>query len=319
MTIGESSINLTNDDGLQKILWQNYSFSETNGIVWINHTLDEAEQKDFVSSSRNFSVYAKASATKNGNGNVTIQEINYVWENGKIFEELQDLLVNVKVYDYTPLLRNATLIIDGNLLNSSASSAEKTGGWGEEFNFTIEVGDRFNRDVEVYAWHKKGANDYEEIGSYTCTSCSLYKQINFTYDYNGTDITAADGWTFKFNATNADGLREESGFTYTVEKDDIHSNYTEPTNNISINRSEATLFAIQINDTDNRTLPNGTKEAIGKIYISIFDCSCGLLFIAGTEHCTDISSKLIRYADIWIDIDAVSKRAVDIVQRRACK
>jgi len=92
--------------------------------------------------------------------------------------------------------------------------------------------------------------------------------MNFTYDYNGSDISGVGGWTFYFNATNDDGVSTQSGFTYTVEEDDINTNYIYPGNEISINRNETTIFSVRSYDRDNQTYPDTSDEAIGKIYLS---------------------------------------------------
>ena len=270
-TIGQGFVNISDDDGNEKIIWQNYSLldSGTSGTITANYTMNGSEGNAFVDSLRSIGVNAEVDSTSAPKGNVTVQKITYTWNHGKNFSEPQNLYINVKTYTYSPLLSNATLYINNTAKNSSNSSSDKTGGWGEQFNFSVDVGDRFNRNVTVFAWHKLGAGSYELIDSFVCESCSLYKQINFTYDYVGDNISSADGWTFKFNATNADGSSELSGFTYTVEKDDINTDYIAPNNEVNINRSGNATLSVRSFDRDLGVYPNGSSEAVGKIYISV--------------------------------------------------
>ena len=163
-------------------------------------------------------------------------------------------------------------MISGSEFDFSATAAQRTGGWGQQFNFSVEVRDRFSRNVSIYAWQKKGAEDYTLINSTICENCGPgFNKINFTRRYNGSDITAAGGWTFKINATNADGNASLDGFTYTVEKDDINTDYISPANETNINRSATTVLSVRSYDRDLGAYPNGTSEAIGKIYISVFN------------------------------------------------
>ncbi|MGB9693770.1 MAG: hypothetical protein ACPLYF_02900, partial [Fervidobacterium sp.] len=205
VTIAQGYVNFTDDTNAWKLAWQNYSFVTANGKVWSNYSIDESEQSNYVQSSRNIGINSYVDSTYNSQGNVTVEKISYTWKTGKLFEEKQELFTKVKVYTYTPLLANATLYINGD-------SSRITGGWGEEFNFSVLVRDRFGRDVTVYAWHRKGTQPYALIGSWICSNCLQWTLHNFTYDYVGTDIGS---WDFKFNATNADGSSELAGYGYT--------------------------------------------------------------------------------------------------------
>ncbi|MBU2483401.1 MAG: hypothetical protein KJ760_20135, partial [Proteobacteria bacterium] len=270
ITIGEGYVKTQDDNGNEVIVWQNYSILDYDGVsgsVLANYILDEDEQDSFVNAARNIIVGAYVDATDSPKGEVKVKEINYTWDNGKLFEESQGFYTNVKVYTYEPLMQNATLYILGNELTAGNSSAERTGGWGETFNFSVKVRDRFSRNITIYAWHKKGiSGDFEFIDNFLCESCdSGFQQINFTYDYNGTDI---DLWEFKFNTTNPDGASSLSGFTYTIEKDDIDTDYILPDNEDFINRSDDIIFSVRSFDNDLGAYPNGSSEAVGKIYFS---------------------------------------------------
>ncbi|RMG91125.1 MAG: hypothetical protein D6706_18540, partial [Chloroflexi bacterium] len=199
-----------------------------------------------------------STAMYGANTSLNISSMGYTWEYGRLFNESQRLFADIKVYEYIPLMQNSTLYINGN-------SSRTTGGWGEEFKFSLWVRDRFGRNVTVWAWHKIIGQGWKLIGNTTCVDCLSWTQLNFTYDYLPTDINT---WQFKFNATNADGNNTLDGFVYVVEKDDVTLSLKDPVNTGIVNRSASTRFATRIYDTDNKTYPDGT---IGKTFISIFD------------------------------------------------
>src|SRR3989339_309233 len=299
LTIGEGLVNFTNDDGEELIIWQNYSLINTASVNWINYTINESEQNKFVDAQRTINVKSYTDGIGDKNGNVTVEKIAYTWENGKLFIEEEELFTKIKVYDYTSLFQNPSLKINDN-------SSRVVGGWGERFNFSINVGDRFNRDVTVYAWHKKGAGEYSLIDSEVCTSCNLYTQINFSYDYNGNDL---GGWSYKFNATNPDGGAETDDFTFTIEADDVNSDFSSPVYNATVNRSELTNFVININDTDNFTSPGylvagQIDEGKGRIYFSKFGTNN--TFDSSPAISSNITGSLIRSiqneSNQWCDV-----------------
>jgi len=263
VTIGNAYVNITDDDGKPKRVWQNHTFSASpNTELWINHTLDESERSRFTNDARDIAVSTYTSATDGASGNITVQTINYTWESGKVFEEPQDLFIKIKKYTYTPLLQNATLYVN-------ASNSTILGGWGETFNFSVQTRDRFGRNVTVFALHKKTGEEFTEISNDTCVDCEIQTGMNFTFDYNGSDVAAVDGWTFKFNATNPDGDTQLAGFTYTVEEDDVNATIFYPTPNVFVNRSNTTVFSINVYDADNRTYLDGASQGQGEITISI--------------------------------------------------
>jgi len=248
--------------GTRLVVWLNYSLGAANNGVWIDYILDSAEQDKFVSAARDITVNSYTSATDNPTGNVTVQTINYTWDEGKLFQEPQDLFIKVKVYDYIPLLESATLYIN-------ASNSTTLGGWGEIFNFTVQVKDRFGRNVTVFALHKKGSGEYVEIGNDTCVNCADQTTMNFTFDYNGSDVSSPGTWTFKFNATNDDGDTQLNGFTYIIEKDDINATIVGPLPDAFVNRSGTTIFSVSVFDSDNRTYLFGASQGKGEIRVTI--------------------------------------------------
>ncbi|MCK5452536.1 MAG: hypothetical protein KAI51_03800, partial [Candidatus Aenigmarchaeota archaeon] len=241
-----------------KFVFHYSNISNKSGNLWYNHSIVSHEQGHYVDNSREFYLMPYSDSTYGSNGSMCIKEIIYTWRTGKLFREPQDLYFNVKIYDFAPLLENSTLNISGN-------DTLTTGGWGEEFNISAMVRDRFGRDVTVYAWHKISAGSYVLIDSWVCTSCASWTQANFTYDYIADNMST---WEFKFNATNADSSTELSGFSYTIEKDDIDSNLILPLNEVTINRSETTVFSVRSYDRDNGTYPTGSD---GMILISIYN------------------------------------------------
>ncbi|MBI4009878.1 MAG: hypothetical protein HY361_01625, partial [Candidatus Aenigmarchaeota archaeon] len=266
LSIGEGGINFSDDYNVRRIAWQNFSFKDANGRLWSNYSIDSGEQERFGLASRSIGVYASANGTYNANANVSVEKLGYTWQTGKFFDERQALYATTKIYVYNTLMQNATLLIGGN-------RTKTTGGWGEEFNFTVQVRDRFSRNVTIFAWHKpSSAAEYallpNDTANVTCANCdTTFQTINFTYDYqpNSGNLTS---WTFKFNASNPDGNEELDGFSYTVEKDDIDIVNTTPGQNITVNRSAFTsVFSARAFDRDNSTYPVG---AAGKIFLDAF-------------------------------------------------
>ncbi|MCK5233928.1 MAG: hypothetical protein KAJ91_03865, partial [Candidatus Aenigmarchaeota archaeon] len=249
ITIGEGYVYLKDDDENQKIFWQNYSLFNYGSDVDVYYW----PASGFVSATRKINLFSHADGTEDKFANVTISKINYTWDYGKIFSELTDLFVKSKIYTYTPLVINSTLYI-------SADSSATLGGWGEEFNFSVEVRDRFGRDVEVYLWHKtSAASVYTLVASDTCSSCGSWTVMNFTYDYQPDDM---DTWVFKFNTTNDDGATELAGHTYIIEEDNVSVTSIWPPLGAVVNRSVSTTFSIRAFDTDNQTYANNSNSKI---------------------------------------------------------
>ena len=249
ITIGEGYVYLLNDSDSDVYAWQNYSLTNYEG----ESTVIYYPSSDFVSNARKLKLHVYVDGTQSESGNVTVTQINYTWSHGKLFEETNDLFVKVKVYRYTPLLENGTV-------------TPTTGGWGENFTFSVKVRDRFGRNVTVYAWHRKVGETWQLIDSYTCVNCLSWTQMNFTYDYICSDIGT---WEFKFNATNTDGNNElySTDNTYVVEKDDINVDSIMPAWNATVNRSQPYNFTLRIWDRDNQTYAFGLT--FGQDFIQI--------------------------------------------------
>ena len=255
ITLAESFVKIADDENSYKIFYQTFDISEEDRSVISNYTIDEVE--NFVNPIHNINMSAYVTGLYNTQANITISQIDYTWKYGKLFNETNELFFIVKTYTYTPLLENATLFINGD-------SSRTVGGWGEEFNFSVKVRDRFGRDVVVYAWHRNASGD-SLIGSWTCSNCLNWQEHNFTYDYLPENIYPS--WFFFFNASNADGSSRLDGYTYEVERDDINIyNYT-PAPDAIVNRSSSSTFSVRAWDRDNNSYPTGSY---GKIWIDVY-------------------------------------------------
>ncbi|MFB6217530.1 MAG: hypothetical protein ABEJ72_11305, partial [Candidatus Aenigmatarchaeota archaeon] len=233
LTIGQGIVKITDDTGRERIVWQNYTLMPVNTSTWANYTIEGSE---FVSEERGITLETSADGTYSPDVKLHVAKIGYVWETGKIFREEEKLFTKVKKYRYTPLMRNATLYINGN-------SSRTEGGWGERFEFGVTTRDRFGRNVTVYAWHKTSSGDsYTLVGSGVCDSCSSWTQLNFTHNYRK-DEGNITSWEFKFNATNDDGRSGITGYSYSVKKDDVNANNIVPQQSSVVNRSETSTFA----------------------------------------------------------------------------
>ncbi|RLG86476.1 MAG: hypothetical protein DRO18_04350, partial [Thermoprotei archaeon] len=260
LSIGEMKIEISKDNNEWEVVHEYYTFEPKEEAIWANYTISEETGKYFVNPTRKIRIYGHADATYRPFANVSVTKLAYRWSYGKLFNESTGLFVKSKIYTYVPLLENATLWINGN-------SSKDAGGWGESFVFGVKTRDRFGRNVTVYAWHRVVGGSWQFMGKKTCENCLNWTQLNFTYDYQPTDI---ETWEFKFNASNEDGDNEIYGKIYKVEKDDVKIDLIKPENEQIVNRSSTTVFAVRLFDLDNQSYPTGTT---GKVYISIFDIS----------------------------------------------
>ncbi|MFH1801758.1 MAG: hypothetical protein ABH804_02925 [archaeon] len=114
ITVGEGLVGLRDASGNELIQWQNYSLnsSGSSGTVWVNYTLDESEKSNFQSGIGNFSydlhIRSYTNATSSPSGNVTVVAINNLWDYGKLFNETQDLFIDIHSFIFdlpTPVLQ----------------------------------------------------------------------------------------------------------------------------------------------------------------------------------------------------------------------
>ncbi|MCK5321427.1 hypothetical protein KAJ38_02510 [Candidatus Pacearchaeota archaeon] len=125
LTIGEGKVNMICDDGVERILWQNYSFSNASGSAWANYTFDEEELQYFSSHIREINVESYTDGIGNEDGNITIEKIVNVWDYGKSFNDSQSLFVNIKPYTFTP-----TAPVLSGPLNGSTQVGTLALSWG---------------------------------------------------------------------------------------------------------------------------------------------------------------------------------------------
>jgi len=195
----------------------------------------------------------------------------------------------VKVFEYIPLLENETV-------NASETPGSTTGGWGEDWNFTVMVRDRFGRNVTIRLWHKStdvaGYEDYSMVEEYNCTDCENWTQVNMSFEYNQSHM---GNWYYFFNATNyEDGESGTAENTYKLEEDDVSVFVQYPVEFANISRNETTNFTMLLNDTDNRTAPPLNTK--GKIWISAYsyDNIEGELIPGTTYWYTNGTGHLVR-------------------------
>ncbi|MCW1309358.1 MAG: hypothetical protein QXP04_01560, partial [Candidatus Nanoarchaeia archaeon] len=261
LTISELSIKTETDDNVESLFFERNFFGSIYFEYETIYNLTEDQSWRFRQLQHPLYLHSYATGTYGANTTSNITKIYYTWLYGLLFNETQHLFMKVKEYSYAPLLENATLYVNGN-------PSLTTGGWGEQFNFSVMVKDRFGRNVTVYAWHKKGVEDYNLIGSWECVNCASWTQANFSYDYSHLNIS--DNWYFKFNATNVDGSTEIGGYNFKVEKDDIDVINITPSWNENINRSTPYNFTLEIYDRDNQTPATLLEFGKGFIQISQF-------------------------------------------------
>src|SRR3989339_638603 len=204
LTIGEGLVNFTNDDGEELIIWQNYSLINTASVNWINYTINESEQNKFVDAQRTINVKSYTDGIGDKNGNVTVEKIAYTWENGKLFEDLQNLFLDVHPFIFdlpTPVLQAP--------INNSLQAATPVGlSWQsitppENVNITYYVfGDTLNATTfldttteALYLWR--------DIGSAT-----YYWKVIAS---DGITNTTSNIWQF-----NLDVCQPDTGFSYAL-------------------------------------------------------------------------------------------------------
>ncbi|MCK5333912.1 MAG: hypothetical protein KAJ24_05330, partial [Candidatus Aenigmarchaeota archaeon] len=253
LTIGEGYLNISDDNSKAYDVWRAYSLQDASGLAWANYTFDETEKWQFRDTEHAIGIYSHSDAKTGETGNVTLQEIYYYWNYGIQFNEPEDLFMISKVYVYIPLMENPQV-------------APSEDGWGNQFNFSVDVRDRFGRNITVYAWHRKAGDPaYTLIGTDICIDCASWNQINFSSIYYPENIST---WEYKFNATNDDGGKELSGESYIIEKDDVSVYNITAAWNATVMRSSAFNFTMQMWDDDNNTAPSVLEFGKGFFRVS---------------------------------------------------
>ena len=81
--------------GVSVLAWQNGSLSSSSGSFVADYVLDNDEVDDFVSATRSISISSFVDATDSPAGSVTVSGLNYSWDTGKLFEETQNLFIDI--------------------------------------------------------------------------------------------------------------------------------------------------------------------------------------------------------------------------------
>ncbi|NIO44470.1 MAG: hypothetical protein GTN36_02850, partial [Candidatus Aenigmarchaeota archaeon] len=143
---------------------------------------------------------------------------------------------------------------------SNESVIPSTGGWGEDFNFTVNVTDPNTYNVSVYAWHSiYPSGPWEQIGNQiNISGCNVSYPCNVTITYS--DYVCGNQTAtmyYFFNVSNNNSYVANTSVHYfAIEKDDINVDNVSSSWNETINRSEAFNFTLNISDRDNQSAPH---------------------------------------------------------------
>ncbi|MBN2331146.1 MAG: hypothetical protein JXC85_05005, partial [Candidatus Aenigmarchaeota archaeon] len=272
-TIGEGSVNITDDYDNYYRTWQHYDLGPSSGKSWSNYSMDSDEEWRFTSNQRKIGMYAYTDATYSEHSNVTISKLAYEWKYGTTFIEPENLYLNIKPYNTYPQLKNPNVTASGGGWDSINDWA--VGGWGETFNFTVSVWDLEGGLVVTQAnWSEPPYSVWNLIGeeSLIVPQSSPGDMFNFTTNYS---CSQADTFIkYKFTATDTGGTgleNETEELTFYVERDDAKAYNITPIWNATINRSSGfTVFLVQVNDTDNNEHVINQTD-FGKIWISFYN------------------------------------------------
>src|SRR3989338_2085956 len=211
LTIGEGSVSIDDDNGTSKIVWQNYSFASGSGTIIANYTLDGDEQSSFVDSARNIDLSSYVDATSSSSGNVTVQNISYTWDHGKLFNGTQNLFVDIHPFLFdlpTPVLQTP--------LNGSTQAATPVGlSWeaisapeGVTISYYV-FGDDTDASTQLdfitenlYLWRDLGAQQgtfYWKIVATDGTSNASSETWQFTLDLCQPNSVYAYALTYPMN------------------------------------------------------------------------------------------------------------------------
>ncbi|MCG2724005.1 hypothetical protein L6303_04630, partial [archaeon] len=198
------------------------------------------------------------------------------------------VLVDVLQIKHTWCWQEAKPQLSNPLLKSESAAswgATTTGGWGERFYFNISVVDPQGDNVNLtLKWNHSAnpANNFEYLNNTLCTSCT--PERNATLNYKGFACTNADTSVldtdvfFRINASDNSTTTENNSwgpdlnYYFTIDKDDINSNNITPAWNMTVNRSQAYNFTIQLIDSDRAVSPTSSEiqSTETPIYISKF-------------------------------------------------
>ncbi|MDY6778770.1 MAG: hypothetical protein SVU32_08960, partial [Candidatus Nanohaloarchaea archaeon] len=253
VTLGDANITMEDDTGRQRLFWQNYTYGTAKDTGWTNTTVTDFP---FDETSHRIRIDAATDAMFRPRTNITIQELNYTWQYGKFYEDPVPMFFNVKIFDFVPRVGDTFVEPD-------------VGGWGETFNFTVEVYDQKGRNVTVYLWERRaGTEKWYRRNSTLVEDCSPSSPCNVSLTYAGYTPDNISLREFKFNASNQDGTNESGITSFEVERDDVELQPTNPDQGDRINRSDVTNVTLRVYDLDNESYVSG---ATGRVYMSTLD------------------------------------------------
>jgi len=217
---------------------------------------------------RDFELGVYADAMESPHSELTVEELIYTWQYEKFYEDPESLFFSVKVFDFLPNIGNITVEPD-------------PGGWGETFNYTAEVWDQKEREVEVYLWEREIGEGWEKINETFIEGCGPENKCNVSLTYDDFQPEDMGVREFKFNATNEDGSAETGISIYDIEESDIEVENIRPDSGAEINRSDTTQIEVQVYDYYTDTYPEGVQ---GRVFVSTHDVDT---FDEGTVMFTD--------------------------------
>ncbi|MBU2562580.1 MAG: hypothetical protein KKF68_02885, partial [Nanoarchaeota archaeon] len=134
------------------------------------------------------------------------------------------------------------------------------GGWGETFNFSVNVSYPVEGGGDINLTLTVGTAD--GVLDRDVRNCPYPCTTSTRFYFNVSNFTCADISTayYNFTAVNSNGTSYSATNPFTIERDDILFEYVAGNNTVA-NRSENQLdtLIVRIKDTDNNTYINGTN------------------------------------------------------------
>ncbi|MFC1800818.1 LamG domain-containing protein, partial [Nanoarchaeota archaeon] len=146
---------------------------------------------------------------------------------------------------------NLTILNSQTVLTDAAWSYEQDGGWGEEWNFTVNLTEPDIQYINVSLYLSKDNSTWTLVNSTNVTCPCDYRAVKFTKDpaWNETDIGTA---YFQFRADDYGTGYDNISANVTVERDDVNV-IVFSGSGITIDRNGTAIETLQVNitDTDN--------------------------------------------------------------------
>ncbi|MBI4010595.1 MAG: hypothetical protein HY361_05465, partial [Candidatus Aenigmarchaeota archaeon] len=209
LTIGETGINITDDNGQQLIVFQNYSFKDINNTLLVNYTLSGSESEGFKTKPHTIGVRGYAVATADANAFINITNITYSWAFGKQFADTQPMMINIEPFIFVPDApsleappNNSQQVSTPIVLSWIASTgATKYYVFGDTGSATTLLGET---TVTNFLW--SGLTNgvwYWRVIAGTATQNSTYSATRqFTLDLCGADTSYASALNYPMSYNN---------------------------------------------------------------------------------------------------------------------